>query len=201
MDRPLSVTLALIAVNVAVSLVGFVAMRNERYRSYFLFIPYRALKNIVGTVLSHAAHGDIGHLLLNMLALWFFGPDVERALGPGPYLLLYLLSGAVGSLTVYLLRRNNPRYAALGASGCIAGVVFALVILAPTTRIFLWLVPLPAPIFAVLYLIISSVNMGSRDGVAHEAHLGGAIAGFVTAGLLNEQGFTPFIETVKGMLG
>jgi membrane associated rhomboid family serine protease len=202
LDHPVSVTLALIAVNVAVSLCGFAALRSDRWRSLFLFVPFRFAqgKNWAGMLLSHFSHGDVGHLLLNMLALFFFGPSVETELGSGPYLLLYAISGLAGTLTVFVLRRKNPRYAALGASGCIAGVVFAMVVLAPTSRIFLYVVPLPAPVFALLYLVISSVNMGGRDGVAHEAHLGGAVAGFVAAGLLYERGFGPFVQAAKDLV-
>lgn len=196
-----SVTFLLIAVCVAVSLVGFWALGRERYRRYFVFAPSAAAKDrsAVGAVLSHFAHGDVGHLLVNLLALYFFGPAVERALGPAPYLLLYAVSGAVGTFAVWLLRRDDPRHRALGASGSIAGVVFASVVLAPSSRIFLLIfpVPIPAPIFAVLYLVVSSLSMGRRDGVAHEAHIGGAVAGFALAGLLFEGGFAPLLRTVE----
>jgi membrane associated rhomboid family serine protease len=200
----LSITYLLIAVCVAVSLVGFWALDRKRYRKYFVFVPSKAApsRSWVGTVLSHFAHGDAGHLLVNLLALFIFGPRVERALGPSSYLLLYLVSGAFGTFFVWLFRRKNPRHAALGASGCIAGVVFASVVIAPTSRIFLLVfpVPVPAPVFAVVYLAISSLSMGQRDGVAHEAHIGGALAGFALAGLLFERGFEPLIRTATQLV-
>ena len=191
-DGPINVTFALIAACVCVSLVGFWALDKKRYRERFLFVPSRP--NAVGALLSHFAHGDVGHLLLNMLALFFFGPRVEREFGPLEYGLIYAASGAAGTLAVWLFRRKNPRYASLGASGAIAGVVFASVLVAPTSTIFLYVVPMPAPVFAVLYLVFSSVKMGGRDGVAHEAHLGGAIAGFALAGALYGPGFAPFVR-------
>jgi membrane associated rhomboid family serine protease len=197
---PISLTFALIALNVAVSLPGFWALRRERYSKYFLFIPYRAARgeNWLGTLLSHFSHGDVGHLLLNSIVLYFFGRGVEAALGPAPYLLLYGASGAMATLTVFLFRRNNPRHAALGASGCIAGVMFASVVIAPSSTFFLWPVPfpVPAPVFAVLYLVISSAMMGRGDRVAHEAHIGGALAGLGLGGLLFEDGFGPLVEAV-----
>lgn len=204
LDRPLSMTLLLIAANVVVSLVGFYALRRDHLRAHFLFIPSRAAKgeNWLGTLLSHFAHGDLGHLVLNMFALYLFGPHVERTLGPMPYLLLYGVSGLFGTLALFLLRRKNRRFAALGASGAIAGVLFASVVIAPTSSIGLLFLPfrVPAPIFAVVYLIFSSISMGGKDGVAHEAHLGGAIAGFVVAGLLFERGFGPIVRAVTQLL-
>ena len=199
-----SLTAALTVVNVVVSLVGFWALRKERYRPYFVFIPSKAnpSRSAVGTVLSHFSHGDVGHLLLNLLALYLFGPRVERALGAAPYLLVYLASGAVGTFFVWLFHRKNRRYAALGASGSIAGVVFASIVIAPASEMLLlaFPMPLPAPVFGLLYLILSSIKMGGRDGVAHEAHIGGALAGFVLAGLLADAGFAPLLRVLERLV-
>jgi membrane associated rhomboid family serine protease len=200
-----AITYALVAVNVVVSLVGFWALRKERYRPHFVFIPSKAnpARSWVGAVLSHFAHGDVGHLFLNLLALYLFGPRVEEALGPVAYLVVYLLSGAFGSFFVWLFHRKNRRYAALGASGSIAGVIFASIVVAPGGELLLLVfpVPVPAPIFALLYLVVSSLKMGGRDGVAHEAHIGGAVAGLVLAGLLFDDGFAPLIRAVTRLVG
>ncbi|HJL18723.1 MAG TPA: rhomboid family intramembrane serine protease [Sandaracinaceae bacterium LLY-WYZ-13_1] len=201
----LSITFLLMAICVAVSLVGFWALGRDRYRRYFVFRPSKAAKDRswVGAVLSHFAHGDVGHLLVNLFALFVFGPRVERTLGPLPYLALYAASGIAGTLLVHLFRRNRPRHAALGASGSIAGVVFASIVLSPGSRLMLLVFPfpIPAPVFAVLYLVVSSLSMGSRDGVAHEAHIGGAIVGFGLAGLLSAQGFAPLLGEVGRLVG
>lgn len=201
LDGPISITFALIAANIAVSLVGFWALRRERYASAFLFIPYRAVRgqNWLGALLSHFAHGDLWHLLVNMLALFFFGPRVEQALGATPYVLVYAGSGLASTLVVLVLRFRNPRHSALGASGCVAGVVFAFVVLAPTATMLFPLapVPLPAPLFALAYLVMSMLMMGRGDHVAHEAHIGGAVGGFALAGLLSEAGFEPFFRAVS----
>ena len=200
-DGPSSVTFLLIAVCVAVSLVGFWAMRKDRYRDFFRFVPSEAAtgRGLVGALLSHFAHGDLGHLFVNMLVLFLFGPRVEGALGHLPFLLLYLVSGLVGTLAIFLFRRKNPRYAALGASGSVAGVVFASVVIAPSASIFLLFlpIPIPAPVFALLYLIVSSLKMGGSDGIAHEAHIGGALAGLGLAGVLFGPGFAPLIAAVQ----
>jgi len=194
----------LIAACVLISLVGFWALERDRWRPYFVFIPSRLAKGKgwIGALVSHFSHGDFGHLFLNMVALYFFGPGVEEALGPLPFLAIYAASGAAGTLAVFLLRRKNPKHSALGASGAIAGVLFASVVITPTSSVFLLIfpVPIPAPIFAVLYLVFSSIKMGGRDGVAHEAHLGGAVAGLGLAGLLYESHFDPLIRAVERLL-
>ena len=104
---------------------------------------------------------------------------------------------------MFLFRRKNPKHSALGASGAIAGVLFASVVITPTASIFLLIfpVPIPAPVFALLYLVFSSIKMGGSDGIAHEAHLGGALAGLGLAGLLYEDHFGPLIETVTRLIG
>lgn len=203
LDRPSAVTFLLIAVNVAISFVGFWALQQDRYRRHFLFIPSRAARNEnwVGTFVSHFAHGDLGHLFVNMLGLYFFGPHVERELGPGPYLSVYLASGLAGTLAVFLLRRKDPRHAALGASGSISGVVFAAVVIAPTSTFFAFVpIPLPAPVFAVVYLVASTFMMNRGDHVAHEAHIGGALTGFALAGAFYDPGFTPLLDAVTHLL-
>lgn len=204
LDGPYAITLALIAVSTAVSIIGFWALRKKEYRQYFVFIPSKAARgeNRVGTFVSHFAHGNVGHLLVNMITLFFFGRGVEKALGHWKYLALYAASGAVATLTVYLFRRKNPRHSALGASGCISGIVFAAVVVEPTASFALWPMPfpLPAPAFAVLYLVMSSLMMGRGDRVAHEAHIGGAVAGFIGAGLLFAHGFGPVIRAVQRLL-
>jgi membrane associated rhomboid family serine protease len=200
LDRPLSITFLLIAINVAISLVGFWAIQREDYRDHFVFVPSKP--KVTGTILSSFAHGDIGHLFFNMLALFFFGPQVEETIGAVFYAILYVVSGAGATLLIYALRRKNRRYAALGASGCIAGIMFAAVVVAPTSSVYLFFLPIavPAPIFAVLYLVISSIHMGGRDGVSHEAHIGGAVTGFALTGLLYEEHFDPLVRAVRDLL-
>ena len=137
-----------------------------------------------------------------MVVLFIFGPRVEEALGLLPFLLLYGISGLVGTLALFARHYRDPKHSALGASGAIAGVVFATVVIAPQAEFFLFFLPIgiPAPVFAVIYLIVSSLMTGRGDHVAHEAHIGGAIAGLVLAGLLYGPGFDPLVRAVTGLL-
>ncbi len=198
-------TYSLILACVAISFAGFWALGRRDYRRYFVFRAFDVAqgKNLVGAVLSHFAHGDFGHLVVNMLVLFLFGPRVERTLGLVPFLVVYGVSGVVGTLALFIRHRKNPRHSALGASGAIAGIVFATVIIAPTAQFYLFFLPIgiPAPAFALLYLVLSSWMTGRGDHVAHEAHIGGAVAGFVAAGLLYGPHFAPLIRAVRALVG
>lgn len=202
--RDAPITFAILVVCLAVSIPGFFLLRSRSLRRYVVHQPSPQApgRSLIGTLLSHFAHGDLGHLALNLFALYVFGPKVEAALGESDFLLLYVISGAVATLFVWLLRRRDPRSSSLGASGSIAGVLFAFVVIAPQTKLALLFLPIPAPapLFALGYLLFSSLSMGSRDGVAHEAHIGGALAGFALAGLLADSGFTPVIRELQRII-
>ncbi len=73
----------------------------------------------------------------------------------------------------------------------------------PESEFFLFFIPIgvPAPIFALIYLVLSSFMTGRGDHVAHEAHIGGAVAGLVLAGVLYDEGFGPLIEAVSRLIG
>jgi membrane associated rhomboid family serine protease len=129
-------------------------------------------------------HGSLMHLAANMLGLFVFGRDVERALGQWRFALLYTLSivtAAAAQLAVgVLLRDPHP---VVGASGALFGVMVAFAMLFPKRVIILLFppIPLPAPLFVVLYAafeLYAGVT-GSMSGVAHFAHLGGLVGGFV----------------------
>lgn len=197
------VTIVLVAINVVVSLFGFAATGPARER--FVFSPYRLSRgdNVVGMLLSHFSHADAGHLLVNMMGLYFFGPVIERRLGPVPFLFLYVLSGAVATSAIYLVRRKDPRFRALGASGATSGVLFAAIVLRPEMSLSLMLlpIPVPAPVFAVLYVAFSSYFMGRQgERVCHEAHVGGAIAGLVLGALMSPRGLEPLIRRIEQLV-
>jgi membrane associated rhomboid family serine protease len=192
----------IVAVNVLVSLAGFKAMREgggagaER----FLFIPYQVARgeNGLGMLLAHFSHGGFLHLAFNMLALYSFGDNVLRGVGPARFLLIYALAGVGSDLVVFALRRDEPTYRCLGASGSVFGIVMAAVVLDPSTSIaFLFVpIPIPGPVFMLAYGIISAflIMQNRRDGISHEGHLGGAIIGLAVTALLAPLGLDPLIR-------
>jgi membrane associated rhomboid family serine protease len=198
-------TLLLIGINVLVSLIGFSRMNSMAGDSMFFFSPSEvsAGRNYQGVLLSHFAHADGGHLLFNMLTLYSFGPVVEMGLGSLNMLLIYISAGVVSTLFVNYLHRTDPRYRALGASDSVTGIIFAAIVLVPGTSIYFFFVPfpIPAPLFAVGYIVLSTYFMRrGRGHISHEAHIAGAISGLLLAGLLAPSGFDPLLERIQSML-
>jgi membrane associated rhomboid family serine protease len=195
-------TYILIGINVLVSLIAFSRMNSLAGASMFFFSPNEVSKggNYQGMILSHFAHADGAHLLFNMLTLYSFGPVVEQGLGPLYMLLIYVSAGFFSTLFVYYLHRADPSYRALGASDSVTGIIFAAIVLLPTMSVYFYFlpVPIPAPLFAVGYILISTFLMRRGGGhISHEAHIAGAISGLLLAGLLSPEGFGPLLERIQ----
>ena len=192
-----------IGINVLVSLIGF--SRMNRGDRMFFFSPSEVStgRNYQGMILSHFAHADATHLLFNMMTLYFFGPVVELGLGALNMLLIYASAGIVSTLSVYYLHRADPRYRALGASDSVTGIIFAAIVLLPGMDVYFFFVPvpIPAPLFAVCYILLSTYLMRRGGGrISHEAHLAGAISGLLLAGLLAPEGFGPLFARIQNLL-
>jgi membrane associated rhomboid family serine protease len=130
-------------------------------------------------------HGNFTHLLLNMLALWMFGRDVERVLGTRGYLSLYaaaVLSGSLAQLAVVSMS-GGPIYPTVGASGGVFGILLAFGMFFPRRTVvpFFPPIPMPAWVFVLLYALLELSNgvMGTVQGVAHFAHLGGMLGALI----------------------
>jgi len=127
-------------------------------------------------------HGDGAHLLFNMITLYFFGRLIEGALVPrigiAGFVLFYLAGIVLAILPSHLRHGRDPRYRSLGASGAVSAVLFAFILLKPWAMLFVMFVPLPAIVFAVLYVGYSIwADRRGRDNVNHSAHLWGAAWG------------------------
>jgi membrane associated rhomboid family serine protease len=133
-------------------------------------------------------HGGVSHLLFNMLALWMFGTELERTWGTRFFLRYYFVTGVGAGLVTTLWSLTPLPYAAplyntvvIGASGAIYGLLLAYGLQFPHRTIFLFLFPVPARyavmIQGALAFLFSVGSSGS--GVAHVAHLGGLIVGYL----------------------
>ncbi len=130
-------------------------------------------------------HGGLTHLLLNMFALYMFGGEIERVVGSRRYLTFYLvcvLSAAAAQLLVTAALAAPP-YPTVGASGGVFGVLLAFALYFPTRKILLILppIPLPAWLFVTLFGLLELYFgvTGTQAGVAHFAHLGGMVGGYL----------------------
>jgi membrane associated rhomboid family serine protease len=198
----MTVLVALILLNVGVSLAGFRAFgrRGIEGAETFLFIPHQVARgqNGIGMLLAHFSHSGVVHLAFNMLGLYSFGDNVLDALGAGRFVLIYMAAGLGSDLVVFALRKDDPTYRCLGASGSVFGIVMAAVVLDPATSIALLFVPvpIPGPVFMLGYGIISVILIVGkrRDGISHEGHLGGALLGLAVTGLLAPRGLEPLLR-------
>ncbi|MDR5899224.1 rhomboid family intramembrane serine protease [Halomonas vilamensis] len=195
------VTLLLLGVNILLSL--FVLMRQPALLDRLSLVPVRVLQNgeIYRLVTAGFVHVNGTHLLVNMITLYFFGPWMEITLGSAAFLLLYFGAELAAHGVSLVIHRRNPRYAAVGASGAISGVLFAFCLYEPFRLLFLFFViPIPAIVFAIGFVIVSLIAMrrqaGQVGGFAHEAHLGGALGGVVIAIALNPAVLPALLQTI-----
>lgn len=196
------VLLAIICVNVVVSLLGFQAMQPEKggKAEAFLFVPNEVARgeNGLGMLLAHFSHASFLHLAFNMIALYSFAGTVLDSLGPARFLLIYAVAGLGSDLLVFALRKDDPTYRCLGASGSVFGIMMAAVVLDPTTSIVFFFVPvpIPGPVFMLGYAAISIVliKQSRRGGISHEGHLGGAIVALALTGMLAPHGLKPLLR-------
>ncbi len=125
-------------------------------------------------------HGGIGHLISNMWFLGIFGNNVEEAYGTLGYLALYLVTGGIAT-AAFVLGNPESTVPMIGASGAIAGVLGAYLVLFPTHRVLslfiVFFVQVPAGVFLALWFFLQFAVQ--TPGVAWEAHVGGFIAGVV----------------------
>ena len=154
-------------------------------------------------------HGGLMHLAGNMWFLWIFGDNIEQDLGHVRYLVFYLLTGLLASLTHVFLNASGPNsmIPSLGASGAISGVMGAYLVLHPRRRVTVILVRIvtQVPGFVavgiwIVFQVISS--FGTDTGVAYGAHIGGFVAGAIlakpfTLGLQPQAERAPFPQTYR----
>jgi len=184
--------LATTALVVITCIASYLTWQNRRYYELGVHFPYRErqYKEYWRSLTSGFLHANTMHLLINMYMLYLFGQPIERffimqkgTLGQFLFIVLYLATIVVTNLATGALKRNNPSYRSVGASGATSGILFIYILLDPW-EMFLF-PPLPAIVLAIGYLIYSSwASKKSNDNIDHMAHYYGAIFGVVFAVIL-----------------
>ena len=188
------VTISLIAVNVAI--FAFMYLSGGEFYSAVVY-EFGMTPAYLGAATLHTLftsmflHGGIIHLAGNMLYLWIFGDNIESICGKTKFILFYLTCGLIASFT-HLLTTVNPEIPTIGASGAIAGVLGAYLLIYPRAKVltlvfffFITMIRVPAVVLLgfwfVYQLFLGSVTLmsGVGTGVAFWAHIGGFAAGFV----------------------
>ncbi len=173
-------TIVIIAANVIISIKGF--------NDFSFFEKYKF--NIAGIrrgeqirMFSSAfLHADFSHLLFNMLTLYFFAPVVIMSIGVTYFVLIYVGSLVLGNLLSFYFHKDEYHYSAIGASGAVMGVLYSAILFYPDMGLYLFFIPIPIPawLFGMAYLLYSIYGMKKRLGnIGHDAHIGGAIGGYV----------------------
>ncbi|MFP1625992.1 rhomboid family intramembrane serine protease [Streptomyces sp. 5K101] len=179
---PRLVTKVLLAINVAVYVLGFALGLPFIHRFTLIAAAYDGvLDGVVGVaaegewyrlLTSVFLHQEVWHIFFNMLMLWWLGGPLEQALGRARYLALYLISGFAGSALTYLIA--EPNSGSLGASGAIYGLLGATIVLMRRMRYDL------RPILALLAINLLITFLPGLD-IAWQAHVGGLVAGAAIA--------------------
>lgn len=169
---------------VLTGLVSWLAFSNEKLLQRLLLWPPAVTRGReYHRFVSYGfVHGDFMRLLFNMITLYFFGGRVEalvnEVLGPWGFVGFYLSALVVSALPSYLRHRHDPNYATLGASGAVSAVLFAFILFYPWATIYVYVIPVPAIIFAALYVGYSVyAERQQADRINHSAHLAGAAYG------------------------
>ncbi|MBI2853777.1 MAG: rhomboid family intramembrane serine protease [Chloroflexi bacterium] len=170
----------IIAACLLVYLATFIA--SDLFRSLGL-VPAEVPRRPWTLLTTMFVHAGFGHILFNMLSLYFFGTMLIELVGEKRFLMVYFLGGLLGSIFFVLL---GPRFTiVVGASGAIFALGGALVVMRPQTRVFIFPVPVPLPLWVSVlgsFLILSFV-----PGVAWQAHLGGLILGLIAGYLFRKR--------------
>ena len=188
------VTITLIVLNVLIYLFGLMLTDQGREAFIYTFGLVPAFFSVSNVFTSMFVHGGLAHLVGNVLFLWIFGDNVEDRLGHGRFVMFYLLCGFAAAVSQAVLSPNSL-IPMVGASGAIAGVMGAYLVLYPRSRVLMLfpfppiLFELPAMLFLVMWFVVQFLNGVNQlpifernaisGGVAFWAHVMGFVAGLL----------------------
>ena len=194
----LSANLLIVLLTVVVSALGF--SKPRVIEALILWPPAIDKRHEYYRLASYGVvHADLPHLAFNLITLYFFGGYVEQvylqAYGQLAYVAFYVAALVASILPTYLTHRHDPRYRSLGASGAVSAVLFAFILFEPWRWIGVFFIPVPAIVFAALYIAYSVwAQRKGEDNVNHSAHLWGAAFGVAVTAVLVPGAARGFLE-------
>jgi membrane associated rhomboid family serine protease len=193
----MSAAMIILALTVLVSVIG---LFSRTVIEKAVLRPYAIAqgRDYATLLTSGFVHADVPHLLFNLITYWSFSFLMERAIGELRFEVLYFTGLLASNIGTTIKHRNDPDYAALGASGAILAVLFAAIVYFPHQRLIFMLfpIPIPAPLFAVLYLVYSYWSSGRAGGrVNHDAHIFGALTGLAFAAVTAPERFRDLLHS------
>lgn len=205
----MTVTLAIIIITVATSIL---AWQKQDMFDQFKLNPWSVFhRKEYWRLLTHTLlHADWMHLIFNMFSLYSIGSYVEGALGfikpqQGQlYFTLLYIGGAVFSSIGDLIRKKDQfNYNSIGASGAVSAIIFAFVLLSPGAWITVFIFPMPAVLFGIVFLAAEFYmsKRGSAMNINHGAHFEGAVFGIAFMLLLEPGLALSFVNAIKDLLG
>ena len=180
-----SVLLIIIVITCITSYIGF--QKPELFHKYkFEVDSIKRRKEYFRLLSAGFLHADFLHLFLNMYVLYAFGPLIIEVFGVLGFLGMYIGSILLGNLFCLYVYKNLPFYSAIGASGGVSGLIFAVMAVQPFIPLGIIFLPfrIDGYIFGTLYFVYSvymMLNPRANDNIGHAAHLGGAFFGLVYA--------------------
>ena len=183
------ITIIIILVTAAVSILCFYSKININSLVFNAYVVWHG-KQWYRMLSYGLVHAGWGHLIFNMLTLYFFGPVVEEyftaafgnTLGPVLFAVLYVTAIAVSTIGDLIKYRDDIHYNAVGASGAVSAILFASILFEPKMGIYIFMIPIPVPgyIFAPLYLLYCwYMARRNADNIGHTAHFWGAVYGLL----------------------
>ena len=183
--------------------ISFLAFRNEKLISDLILWPPAISrgKQYYRLISYGFIHADGQHLLFNMITLFFFGRLIEQFVmgyvGTLGFAAFYLSAIVVSILPTYMKNIGNPAYRSLGASGAVSAVLFGFVLLQPWTTIYIFFIPCPAIVYAVVYIAYSIyMDRQNSDNINHSAHLCGAAYGVLFLLAMEPRLFGVFLQSL-----
>lgn len=193
-------TLILILITVAISLL---ALSNQKVLFRLIFwAPAIKERAQYDRFISYGfVHADGAHLLFNMITLFFFGSVMEKFFRQYCFdmgFVLFYLGGLIFSiLPSYLKHQNDHQWSSLGASGAVSAVLFSYILFQPWNKIYVFFIPMPAIIFAVLYIGYTIwSNQRNNSNINHSAHLWGAAYGIIATIIIEPRVIPHFLNAL-----